>query len=464
MMLTVALEHVDFLPIGRVTDDTSLLTLRSLAFEPLCRWQDGAVRPGLLAGWQHEDDGRTWTFALRPGATFHDGRICTAEDVVEAIRAHLSAIDGFGMQVPYARYLAGARITPEGPGMLSVSTPRPLADLPEILAEFFVVRPGTGGAPTVGTGPYRVLDHAPASHAVLEAVDPGRNPARIRLVAIPDAETRHRLVAEGAADAATNLERMRDPRARDVSLTWVEAPNTLSVMYCLECRKGAFAHPAARRAVNLAVDARAIVDELFHGMGIPAATIVSPFHLGFREAGLDPIPHDPAAARRMFEEARVTGEVLIRTPLRMPHRAPEVSAMVAQQLGQAGIPARVQAEPDRPDYARQVGRGQIGDMAIFDSSPHSTFRVLNDKISSAVRGQWWQGHDDPELEPLIATANTTMDHAARAEAYGRCLRRLQQNPPWLYLFHPIEAFAARPGTPPLTLDHRGVLGLGGGAR
>ena len=50
MSLTVALERVEFLPLGRVTDDTSILTLRSLVFEPLCRWRDGRVGPGLKLG------------------------------------------------------------------------------------------------------------------------------------------------------------------------------------------------------------------------------------------------------------------------------------------------------------------------------------------------------------------------------------------------------------------------------
>ena len=102
---------------------------------------------------------------------------------------------------------------------------------------------------------------------------------------------------------------------------------------------------------------------------------------------------------------------------------------------------------------------EVGDLAIFDSSPHSTFRVLNDKISSTVQGQWWQGFDDPGLEPMIAEANRTMEVEARARAYARCLRRLHDNPPWLYRFHPVEAFAARPDVPPLALDHRGVLAL-----
>ncbi len=459
MVLTLALERVEFLPIGRVTDDTSILTLRSLVFEPLCTWRDGRIGPGLLAAWAHEEDGRAWQFALRPGATFHDGMPCTAEDVAETIAAHLRGIDMFGMPWPYARYLAGARITPEGPGMLSISTPEPLADLPEILSEFFVMRTAPDGSVTLGTGPYRVAEHAPGAQALLEAVDPGAAIARIRLVAEPDPEARHRLVTEGAADAATNLERLPDPHAMKAGLRWGAAANTLSVMYYLDCRQGTFAHPAARRAINLAVDAEAIIAEVFCGMGLAASTIVSPFHLGHREAGLQPIPYDPEAARRLFDEAGAQGELLIRTPLRMPERAPQISERVAHDLARAGIPARIQAEPDRPDYARQVGRGQIGNLAIFDSSPASTFRVLNDKISSTVQGQWWQGFDDPALEPMIAEANRTTDHDARAQAYGRCLRRLHDNPPWLYLFHPVEAFATRPEAPPLALDHRGVLML-----
>ncbi|MBR0674050.1 ABC transporter substrate-binding protein [Neoroseomonas soli] len=461
MTLMMALERLEFPPIGRVFDDMSLLTLRSLVFEPLCRWQDGRVLPGLLGAWRVDEDGLCWTFAIRLGATFHDGKACTAEDVAEAITAHLSGNDMFGMPSAYARYFAGARITPEGPGMLSISTPQPMGDLPEILAEFFVMRATPEGGATIGTGPYRVVDLAPNSHAVLEAVDPGRTPARIGLVAEADADGRHRMLAEGMVEVAANLERMRDPHTHAAGLNWVAAANTLSVMFYLDCRQGLFADAAARRAVNLAVDAQAIVRDLFHGMGAPASTIVSPFHLGHREAALEPIRHDPAAARALFAKAAAGSELLIRTPLHTPERAPEISAMVARDLARAGIPARVQAEPDRPDYARQVGRGQIGDMAIFDSSPHSTFRVLQDKISSRTRGPWWQGHDDPVLEPMIEQAARTLDDGARAAAYGRCLRRLQENPPWLYLFHPVVALAARPGTVPLGLDHRGVVSIGG---
>jgi peptide/nickel transport system substrate-binding protein len=174
------------------------------------------------------------------------------------------------------------------------------------------------------------------------------------------------------------------------------------------------------------------------------------------------IPHDPARAKALL--AGIGGgsaELTLRTPLRIPERAADISEMLAHDLGKVGIPLRIEAEADRPAYARQVGRGEIGDIAIFDSSPNSTFRVLDDKVSATTRGQWWQGFEDPELEPMIAAARGCVDHAARAQAYGRCLRRLRDNPPWLYLFHPVELFAARPGVAGLSLDHRGVLAVEG---
>ena len=136
--------------------------------------------------------------------------------------------------------------------------------------------------------------------------------------------------------------------------------------------------------------------------------------LGHGEAALAPLPYDPERAKALFAEARGGAEVTLRTPLHVPERAAEIRVMVTHFLGRAGIPAGIETEHDRPDYSRQVGRGRIGDMAIFDSSPNSAFRVLDDKISATTRGQRRQGHDDPELEPMIQAARRYMELGTRA--------------------------------------------------
>ncbi len=451
--LRIAAEKLRFPTPREVTDDTSVMTLKTLVLEPLCRWDQGFARPGLFAAWRHDPAGRVWDFDIRPGATFHDGKPCEAEDIRQFIAAILTSVDTFGMPWSYARYFAGVSVTAAGRGTVRVVSPRPFADILDLFCEFHPVRETTDGLPIIGTGPYRVDSYAPHDRAVLSR--PGT--PGIAVTCLPQAEDRLAALRDGAVDVALNLERCAHRLDFDPRFDWLRATNTLSVMYFLNGLHGPFMRPEARRAINLAIDVPAIIEEVFFGLGVAASTVVSPFHLGARAAGVAAFVHDPQAARRLFDTAGLAAPLTIRTPTFMPDRAPLITAAVAGSLAAIGVQSVIEVEPDRPEYARQAGRRQIGDMAIFDSSPHSTFRILNDKISSAVQAVWWQGHDDPVLEPLILAANNAVGDAPREAAYGACLAQLRADPPWLYLFHPIDVAGLRRGCADLALDARGVL-------
>ncbi|KRB51538.1 hypothetical protein ASE04_11860 [Rhizobium sp. Root708] len=457
--LTISLEKVDFLPPTRVTDDTSVLTLKNLVFEPLLKWDDGFVRPALFSRWLHSDDGRVWQFFIRDGATFHDGKACVAEDIIGFIDGILQAVDTFGMKWSYARYLADARITAESGGVVRVENPEPIADILDIFSEFYICRLDKAGSPVLGTGRYRVEEFEPGIRTILTKAGSSSGPRRIVALADRHAEARYDSLLHGEVDAALNLERIEKRFDFDESFAWGKAVNTLSVMYYLNCQQGIFRSPAARLAVNHAVDTALIANEIFHGLAVPSSTIVSPFHLGAKRADLRPIPYDPEKARRLLDSVDTGAALTLRTPTFMPERAPEVSRFVGAALEAVGLKVEIQTELDRPEYARQIGRKEMGDMAIFDSSPHSTFRILNDKISSATEAVWWQGYDDPETEALISAANRAVDDDAREFAYARCLTRLHQNPPWLYLVHPIDVFAMRKGIAGLSIDHKGTLNI-----
>lgn len=453
-MLTIALEKVDFLPANRVTDDTSILTLKNLVFEPLLRWQPGGqATPALLSHWTHNADGRRWEFFIRDGATFHDGVSCRPEHITDFIDGILNSVDMFGMKWSYSRYLARAVIKAGSGNSIVVENPEPLADILDIFSEFYICRADVSGRPVLGTGPYRVAEFERGVSARLEPVSEGRS---IVALCVADAGERYERLKTGSVDAALNLERMHGTVDFDPAFQWGKAVNTLSVMYYLNCAEGLFANPAARLAVNHAVNRRALIDGLFQGLGAEASTIVSPFHLGMTQP-IAPITYDPDQARRLLDQAGGPSGITLRTPLYMPERAPQISAFVAEALEAVGLSVSIETESDRPEYARQVGRKEMGDMAIFDSSPQSTYRVLDDKISSRNKAVWWQGFDDAETETLIARANAAVLPEDREAAYAACLSRLSANPPWLYLFHPTDIFAARAGLFGLDIDHKGVL-------
>ncbi|KAL2822174.1 hypothetical protein BDW59DRAFT_173975 [Aspergillus cavernicola] len=380
-----------------------------LVFEPLLRWQPhGRVLPGLFDRWSHSPDGRAWQFHIRDGAVFHDGRPCTAAEIVTYINGFLNSRDYFDMPWSYSRYFARTKFSAEHERTVKVENPDPIADILDIFCEFWPSRIAADGKPVLGTGPYRVTEferEGGIGRATLERVE-----------------------------VALNLERADDPSVLDFdpSLRWGRRTSTLSAMYYLNSTAGVFQSPEARLAANLAVDQGALVKEAYHGFALPSATIVSPFHLGFKEAGLHPIPYDPARARTLLEGLDTATPILLRTPVYMPEHAQKISRFIAASLEAVGFKVSIEVETNRPEYARSIGlRKQIGDLALFDSTPNSTFRVLDDKISSESRNTWWLGYHDAEVQGLFAEARKKVGDSERAEAYAKCLKRLQENPPWL---------------------------------
>lgn len=459
--LVITMAKVDALPPTRVTDDTSILTIKRLVFEPLVNWNRGQAYPGLFASWTHDAEGRRWHFQIRPDAIFHDGVPCRAVHVLDFIEGILASVDMFGMKWSYTRYLDQTRISAVNDSVVLVESDHPFADILDIFSEFYIARLAPDGRATLGTGPFRFTELAPNAQAVLEAQD-GRSGAvrRVTLDCVPEAKARWVRLQEGKADVAMQLDHMDQPPGRDEHFRWLSTVSTLSVMYYLNCRSGPFMAPEARLAANLAIDKKALVDTVFGGYAAVSSTIVGPAHLGMAAGDITPIAYDPDRARALLHASAVSRDLLLRTPTHMPEHATEISRFVAEALERVGFHVRIDTEHDRPEYARQVGRKEIGDLSIFDSSPHSTFRVLDDKISSSSQAVWWQGYHDPQVQELIGAANRAVAPAEREAAYAACLRRLNENPPWLYLVNPISLAAARLDAPPIALDAKGTISIG----
>lgn len=452
--LHITQEKVDFLPAHRVTDDRSILTLKSLVFEPLCTWTSGYITPGLFESWDTEANGLVWNFHLRNNALFHDGTPCTAQDIVVFLTAICQSVDSFGMKWSYARYFNQVIFTAVSTTCLRVQTPHPIGDLPEIFSEFYLSKLDRSGHATIGTGSYQVLAFTPGVHTSLAS---RKQPAHIlHFTAQKAPEDRLNLLRSNQVDIACQLDALSPLPDQDPAFKWLSATSCLSVMAYLNCEKGLFSHSKARQAINMAVDRRALCEQIYGGQAHPACTVVSPFHFGFNHR---PLPYDPQKARTLFAELGQDLTVTLRTPTFMPEHAVHISLFIKNALNTVGIDVNLEIIENRPDYARQIGRKNIGDIALFDSSPHSTFRVLNDKISSTTRGIWWQGYNNTELENQITCANECISSSRRAGEYAKCLSILQTDPPWLYLAHPNSICATRLGIDGFSINHKGLLQL-----
>src|SRR5215471_7703 len=131
----------------------------------------GKIEPALATSWSVTEDGKTWTFKLRPNVKFHSGEPMTAQAIKAFLDRNIKKNEG-------ANYLWG-KATVEAPDastvVLTTKDALPL-DLVSSASYLMVYSPSSGEKGTDwfqkgnadGTGPYKVVQWVPNQQIVLE--------------------------------------------------------------------------------------------------------------------------------------------------------------------------------------------------------------------------------------------------------------------------------------------------------
>lgn len=164
---------------------------------------DGSLvpQPELAETIEH-DKAKVWTFKLRKGVTFHDGKALTAQDVVYSLNRHKDKAVGSRANA-LAAQMEEIKVT--GPDEVRITLAAPNADLPVVLGtwHFFIIKDGTTEFTTaVGTGPYKVKEFAPGIRAVGVRNENYWKPGKpyldeIELIGIPDEAARVNALLSG---------------------------------------------------------------------------------------------------------------------------------------------------------------------------------------------------------------------------------------------------------------------------
>jgi peptide/nickel transport system substrate-binding protein len=453
------------------TDSSDVLGIFGALFDALVRRGPDGYKPALAKSWAMSDDARTTMFELTPGVRFHDGEPCDAEAVKHCLERMARPDMGATLGAPgvYAQYLADLEVRIIGRDKLSLTTSSPLADILDILQAGHIVSPRALAAAgddlakrAVGTGPYRLVSVTPGEEITADAVphrsrDEPRH-ARISWRAEASAEARFAALSRGAAHVANGIEHAAAATRPDDRITRIDylAPTAIIMMF--NCMAGPGSDPRVRRALNLAIDRKALVRDVLHGAGQPLHGYVSPAHDGWDPSAGD-IPSDREEARALLRQAGYGAGVAfdVFCPTRLPDEAQRLVAALETQLSDLGVSFKVHLETDRVHYANQVRLKNIHDICVFDSSPMSCFRVLHEKIDSRVRGSWWEGYENPAAERLMDCARRTVARDARLAIQREIYRLLQQDPPWIYLYNHRRTIGIAGRHPSFAMRADGVL-------
>jgi len=437
-----------------VSDSVNRLSILFSVYESLVALDgDGAYRPSLADRWTVGEDARTWTFALRKGVTFHNGDTLRAGDVVASLRRALNpAIGGaFGTQGVLASYLGTAEIGAVDESTVRIVTAEPMADLLDLVVAIPVgPERELHRLPDehVGTGPYRITEQT-ASRVVLGIHDKywGKAPTyrELRFVAEPDAGKRVDILLKGDADIAAGIGIEGKARlVEDGGAVAHERESGLCIIFMLNAQNGPCRDRRVRQALNYALDVDAIIAEVMKGAASRLNGYLTQHHFGYNPE-TPAYPHDPETARRLLAEAGYADglTLVFDRPSVMPDEAPELTRMMVEQYKQVGITVEVVEHVDRAAYAEMVRDKKIHDACCFDSSPRSTFRVLREKLHSTLRGPWWQGYENQQVNALIAKAQATVLDSDRRRLYREIYTIVRDDAPWVFLYRPINYWGVR---------------------
>lgn len=303
-------------------------------FEGLLTFDEhGEPQPGMAESWQISGDGRTYTFRLREGLVWSDGRPLTAGDFVDSWRRTLDPATAaeYAYQLHYIR---NAKAFNEGKitdfGMVGVTAPdaRTLQVELEHPTPFFLdlcsfvtllpvplhavarhgddwIKPGN----LVSNGAYTLQDWRLNDRIRLVKNPRYWNAGKVALetvevLPVSKANTAFNLYASGQADLMMDKGLVPPALLSEIKKRddFHAAPFLGTYFLRFNCEKGPFTDPRVRRAFSAAVDKQSIVDRITRAGEQPAESFVPPGAGGYepyRGCGR----HDPDEARRLMAEA-----------------------------------------------------------------------------------------------------------------------------------------------------------------
>lgn len=410
------------------------------------RDQIGTYKPGLAKNWSISPDAKIWLFNLRNGVYFHNGVKMVAEDVVATFnRFRDPSMEGeAGTKGVYTSYFEKTVASAPDEHTFKVELETPMSDLLDLLIEMPVAPEkhlDTIAEDLTGTGPY-MLEERSENQLVLLVNDNywgGKAPYHIvNWFKEDDPLERLEALNRGEADFIPALNvTLHDKVGPNASI--VEKESNVCMIYFFNAQKGPCMDKRVRQALNYGINKQSLIDDVLDGAAYPLESVFSPLSLGY-VSEVPGYPFDPDKAKKLLGDAgyRDGLKIALNKPFGDEWGTKKLSENLREQYALIGVELEIKSYPDDTpgSYSDFVKFKQIDDMAWFDSSPLSSYRVCREKLHSGYKGAWWEGYSNATLDRLVDQAERTLDPEKKEKLYKGVYREAWEDPPWLYLYRP----------------------------
>lgn len=421
--LRVAIEggsSTDSMDPALVTNSTGTQVNR-LWGEPLVELDaDGGLEMKLASSFEASDDAVTWTFIIRDGVTFSNGKTLTADDVLATIERHAGEDSKSGA----LGILTGIKSMRTEGNAFIMELDGPNADLPFLLTDYHLMIQPNGGkddpSAMIGTGPYIIKSAEPGVRFVAEKNPNYWNPdlghaSTIEVIPINDDTARVAALQSGQVHMCTRVPpkvaslvgRMRGIEVHSV-------PSAGHYVFIMHCNTAPFDNNDLRMALKYAINREEMVDKILFGNGsIGNDSPINASYPLFSEA--EQRTYDPEKAAFHFKKSGHDGSILLRTSDNSFPGAPDASQLFQQSAAKAGITLDIKREPSDGYWSE-----------VWNKQPFCTSywsgRATQDAMYSTAYLTSADWNDtrffNPQFDQLLVAARAELDLAKRTAMYA----------------------------------------------
>ncbi len=388
--------------------------------------QDGTLEGDLATTWKPNSDATQWTFTLRQGATFSDGKPVTGADVAASFKR---LIDLKGTN---AANFPGYTMSATSDTEVVLKTPQPDAAVPGKLVAFYVIPAGVAPDDTtffqhpVGSGPFTVEKFTPSQTLTL-APNPkyykgAPKLTRVTINKMPELAARLTALRTGEVDLAWGIPDDQLPSLQsDSKLTIQTVPSTAVFTMWFNSSSPALRDSQVRRALWQAVDFQTIIKQLYPQTGMLADAPVSPTILGYVKQ--QPVGYDPAAAKAALTAAGFDFSKKLRLQFANAEFR-QFNQAVVSDLQKIGVQVDL-LEKEQAVFTKDL-------LALnwdinFQQLSNPTFDAANTLGRLYTCAAKRNGYCNPQLDQLLSAAGKSSDQAERIRLYGEASQIIWQD-------------------------------------
>ena len=447
--------------------DIHAVTAIQQIFDGLVQFdQDLNIIPAISKSWKISSDGLAYTFFLREGVKFHNGREVTAKDFVYSFTRILdpetksSSSDFFGRILGAKEFIDKKTTKVKGlfaqdKYTLKIILSEPYAPLLSILAmkgakvvpKEEVEKSGIDfGKFPVGTGPFKFISMKEGEQIVLEAYQDyfdGRPYLNKVVFNIFHGALRARIFKEfkeGGLDESFIPPEAIEDLVQDRRYLFMQKPILSLRFYGFNLLSKPLDSKKLRKAINFAVDKKSIISETHKNQFNLAKGILPPGMPGY-DPRRDPYPFNELQATKLLSEAGFPkGRDL--PPLEiwsasMSEAAQREFNEITSQLNKIGIQTTVHFETNWPNFESMLRANKA---PVFIYAWYADFPDPDNFLGILFHSQSkynFTAYHNPEVDRLLDQARAERDYLKRMEMYRKIEEIVLDDAPIVPMVNPI---------------------------